>query len=98
MAATKAAGQTPALCRMVIAAGVPHDGNNGSDQAPAVITRVWSDELVNVKVLTDGHRDLWWTSVPLYAGPDELDAAREAFLAEHDAGAVFHGVCWPAKA
>lgn len=28
--------------------------SNGADVAPAVITRVWSDELVNVMVFPDG--------------------------------------------
>ncbi len=35
--------------------------NGGDDTAPAVITRVWSDELVNVRLLLD--------SEPVFHGP-----------------------------
>ena len=37
--------------------------NNGSDVAPAVVVRVWSDRCVNLKVLTDEALDKWQTSV-----------------------------------
>lgn len=40
--------------------------NNGSDVAAAVITRVWNDTMINVKVLTDGDKDYWQTSINLY--------------------------------
>lgn len=40
--------------------------NNGSDVAPAMVTRVWNDELVNVRVLLDGPDVLWLTSVKLF--------------------------------
>ena len=38
---------------------------NFAKDLPAVIVRVWSDELVNLKVITDGPEDLWKTSVPI---------------------------------
>ena len=42
--------------------------NNGSGIAPAIITRVWNDEMVNVRVLVDGNSvPLWLTSVTLCA-------------------------------
>lgn len=36
--------------------------NNGADEAPAVVVRVWSDNCVNLKVLVDGRETLWATS------------------------------------
>lgn len=60
----------PSLGRIVL---VPMDPveNNGAHVAPAVITRVWSDNSVNLRVLADSYAIEWRTSVT-YA-PD-LDA------------------------
>lgn len=54
----------PSLGRIVL---VPMDPttNNGNELAPAVITRVWNDTLINVKVLTDAPLDQWRTSLTL---------------------------------
>lgn len=54
----------PSLGRIVL---VPMDPttNNGSDVAPAVITRVWTDTMINVKILTDAPADQWRTSLTL---------------------------------
>ncbi len=40
-----------------------HINNQGLD-APAIITRVWSETCVNLKVLNDGIENTWKTSVP----------------------------------
>lgn len=37
---------------------------NKQDVLPAIIVAVWSDTVVNLKVITDGINDLWVTSVP----------------------------------
>lgn len=54
--------------------------NNGNDVAPAIITRVWTDRMVNVKVLTDGPHDLWQTSLDLLdVRPSDNTIKRAAF-------------------
>lgn len=54
--------------------------NNGADVAPAVITRVWGDSMVNVKVLLDAAGEQWQTSVNLYTErPDNPELTRAAW-------------------
>lgn len=58
--------------------------NNGADVAPAIITRTWGAdaqgvELVNVRVLRDGHEMDWKTSVKLYSTREEADASGNTF-------------------
>jgi len=53
--------QTPSVGRIVLVPIEP-EMNNGSDVAPAIITRVWSDTTVNLRVLADSHNLLWRTS------------------------------------
>jgi len=36
---------------------------NVQSKLPAIIVAVWSDIVVNLKVITDGNEDLWITSV-----------------------------------
>jgi hypothetical protein len=58
--------QKPSLGRVVI---VPMDpqANNGADESPAIITRVWTDTLVNVRVQPDhAGGTVVRTSVTLY--------------------------------
>jgi hypothetical protein len=76
----------PSVGRIVIARVEPV-WNNGADLCPAIITRVWGDEMINVKLLPDGPQDVVWrTSVPLCA--DEASARAHA-----DERAVF----WPGR-
>jgi hypothetical protein len=75
--------QKPSLARFVL---VPTDcllgqvQTNGADVAPAVITRVWSDTMVNVQIFLDAGPVVARTSVHLYDTAE--DAAAGAPSAE----------------
>lgn len=64
--------------------------SNGAEVVPAIITRVWSDSMVNVVTLLDGPVTAWKTSVPLYETPDGYAEAVAA-------GRPF-GCYWPPRA
>ena len=90
--------QKPSLGRIVLVTVDPHS-NNGSDVAPAVITRVWSDSMINVRVLRDGVDVAWMTSITLHQTREELDDAGDAreAAAPHLAGTVYHAAYWPPR-
>jgi hypothetical protein len=46
-------------------------GCNIQSKLPAIIVAVWSDIMVNLKVITDGQDDLWVTSSHLGDGAGE---------------------------
>ena len=62
----------PSLGRVVL---VPADPavNNGADVAPAIITRVWNDNVVNVRVLLDSDAVQWRTSVSYVDSLDDVE-------------------------
>jgi hypothetical protein len=63
----------PALGR-IVHVFVDPARNNGGDIAPAMITRVWKDQGVNLKVVLDGPEEYWLTSVALY---DDRESAEQ---------------------
>lgn len=86
--------QKPSVAQTVLAVGA-FARSNGTDVAPAIITRVWGERedgnwTLNVKVLPDAGGVNNATSVTLYA--DE-ESAREAIGDNQHATACF----WPAR-
>jgi hypothetical protein len=89
--------QKPSAGRIVHVFADPRH-NNGADVAPAIITRVWSEDepvTVNVRVLHDGpasraadqRRQDWLTSIPLYGTREEAEAAHAQLVRQwKDAG------------
>lgn len=82
---------TPAAGRIVHVLADPNQ-NNGADVAPAIITRVWSEDMVNVRVLGDNAGPPEWkTSIKVYETREEAAASNTA------AGAVPYAAFWPPR-
>jgi hypothetical protein len=74
----------PSVCRIIKAMG-PRARNNGADQCPGIITRVWSTEpdadgawLINATLFPDTGSANPATSIKLYADEPAARAALEA--------------------
>jgi hypothetical protein len=93
---TKEQAMKPSICRMV---QVPVDprSNNGSDIAPAVITRVWSDTCVNVRVLPDAGDTYVLTSQVLHESREALQEAHIAAWALRAGEVPMSGAFWPPR-
>jgi hypothetical protein len=81
-------GQRPSLGRIVLVPMNPAM-NNGATEAPAIVTRVWSDTSVNVRVLADSAELEWRTSVKLVDELPEYEA--------DDSPPNMHVWCWPPR-
>lgn len=73
---------TPALGR-IVHVFVDPARNNGSDVAPAVITRVWNEHGVNLKVLLDSPDNIWLTSVALCDDREDAEKVTSYRLADN---------------
>lgn len=63
--------QTPTLGRIVLVPTAP-TGNNGAGLAPAIVTRVWSSTMINVRIINDGPDLPWRTSLSYTDDIDHL--------------------------
>ena len=91
---------TPSVGRIVHVLVDPAT-NNGADAAPAIITRVFHDTMVNVRVLLDGSEQTpAKTSVSLHPDRAAVDAARAQLAADRGvalADVTMHAAYWPAR-
>jgi hypothetical protein len=72
--------------------------NNGADVAPAIITRVWSDTSINVRVLRDALGELDWRAfIPLWPSRSDMEAHHAALIADGrmPTGTRPTGAFWP---
>lgn len=85
--------QTPSIGRIVTAVGFLAR-SNGTDVAPAMITRTWGQHedgtwTVNVTIFRDNAAENYATSVRLFDTEDEARASLQ-----HETGTALH---WPAR-
>ncbi|MEU1496043.1 hypothetical protein [Streptomyces sp. NPDC005732] len=71
---TNATPRMPEVGDVVLVPANPAE-NNGSAEAPAVVTRVWSATTVNVRILQDGTTVPWRTSLVYRDTFDGFDGA-----------------------
>jgi hypothetical protein len=81
---------TVTIGRILHVVGVPATGN-GTDIAPSIVTRVWSEDTVNVTVFPDAAAPVPATSVRIVA--DEATARGINAEAEYPQTLAF----WPAR-
>lgn len=85
--------QKPSLGRFVHCPVRPAP-NNGSPTAPALITRVWNDGMVNVQVIGDGWSE-WKTSVTFYQSETAMREATGYDPDDPDKSDPPHACYWP---
>jgi hypothetical protein len=84
-------GQKPSLGRIVL---VPMDpnGNNGATCSPAIITRVWSDDTINVSVFGDSAA----SATVLRTSATFVDELPDTFT-DAQTGEQRNVWCWPPR-
>jgi hypothetical protein len=90
---------TPSIGRIVHVLVDPAH-NNSSDTAPAMITRVWSDTCVNLRVIGDcspGTGPEWLTSHQLFQTREEIEEKHRLYREEHPTEGHHRpqGAFWP---
>lgn len=83
--------------RVVIAAGVPKAGNNGSDVAPAIVTRVMPGDYVNARLLLDGPDVAWWTSRKVYDNEAAYQVAATEYTENYPDAGPLQALYWPTR-
>ncbi|MGW4108546.1 hypothetical protein [Streptomyces sp. NPDC004976] len=78
--------QKPSVGRIVLVPAEP-TMNNGADVAPAIITRVWNDSTINVRVLLDSQNAPEWRTSLVHT--DALEGL--------DGNASPHRWAWPPR-
>lgn len=81
----------------IVHVAVSPDRNNGADSAPGIITRVWSDTMINLRLFADAAPSdaEWMTSVPFYATRADLEAANSQMVMSAGARPPLFGAYWP---
>jgi hypothetical protein len=59
--------------KAMTAASVLNGGCNVQDQLPAIVVAVWGEECINAKVITDGHLEIWVTSILQGTSPGQWE-------------------------
>lgn len=80
----------PSVGRVVLVQGVQANAN-GATVAPALITRVWNDGMINCTVLPDASAPVPATSVRLF------DTEADATAAQAESGHPFTVAYWPPR-
>lgn len=85
------------ICRVLIAAGVPKGGNNGSDVAPAVVVAVMPGDYVNARLFLDGPDVAWWTSRKVYDDKAAYDTAASEYVQQYPDAGPLQALYWPTR-
>jgi len=89
--------QKPSLCRWVLTP-VEKSYNNGAEVAPALITRVWGDDMVNLTVFGDYNSPTFKSSAKLFATEEEMWAwVKENTPEDHEMATNPLACYWPPK-
>lgn len=101
MASTQKPGSPKAAVGRIVHVFVDPAANNGADVAPAMITRVWSDRMVNVRVIRDNalaDATDWKTSITLFPARKDAEVDFEQLCQKFETPpARPHAGFWPER-